>query len=322
MTANTDQSDPAHHAVTVPVIDPSIDPNRFEIHRHEHRGITQSYVREGVGGVPLVLVHGWPETMRVWWKVIAPLSAAGFEVIVPDLRGFGTSTAGDFGDVPAHSRDLHSLVHDHLGLDRVVLCGGDLGGPVMQDAAARHDGWVDRMVLFNSPLPYDKVRMAGLKTRASIESADYYIRQGTDADALAAELSTPAQRRRYIATFYTSRFWAHPGGFSGAGEVDFHVQPFDSHQQLRAGFRAYESVFDAAKRSEPPMMPVNHPTRTLILFGPSDHVIYPDFDRMAEVVFVDRVGPFLLRDCGHFVPWEAPERLVSATVAFCGDLLR
>jgi pimeloyl-ACP methyl ester carboxylesterase len=43
---------------------------------------------------------------------------------------------------------------------------------------------------------------------------------------------------------------------------------------------------------------------------------------MAEVVFVDRVGPFLLRDCGHFVPWEAPERLVSATVAFCGDLLR
>jgi len=29
----------------------------------------------------------------------------------------------------------------------------------------------------------------------------------------------------------------------------------------------------------------------------------------------------LLRDCGHFVPWEAPHALVSATVAFCSDLL-
>ena len=49
----------------------------------------------------------------------------------------------------------------------------------------------------------------------------------------------------------------------------------------------------------------------LILFGASDHVIYPDFDRMAAVVFPNHVGPFLLRDCGHFVPWEAPHALVS-----------
>ena len=62
-------------------------------------------------------------------------------------------------------------------------------------------------------------------------------------------------------------------------------------------------------------------TPTLILFGASDHVIYPDFDRMAAVVFADHVGPFLLRDCGHFVPWEAPHALVSGLVAFCGDRL-
>jgi pimeloyl-ACP methyl ester carboxylesterase len=28
-----------------------------------------------------------------------------------------------------------------------------------------------------------------------------------------------------------------------------------------------------------------------------------------------------VRDCGHFVPWEAPQTLVSATIAFCSDLL-
>jgi hypothetical protein len=86
------------------------------------RGLRQAYVREGMGGVPLLLVHGWPETKRIYWKVIAPLADAGFDVIVPDLRGFGDSdVATGFHDVPAHSRDLYALVHDHLGLDGVVL---------------------------------------------------------------------------------------------------------------------------------------------------------------------------------------------------------
>jgi len=65
----------------------------------------------------------------------------------------------------------------------------------------------------------------------------------------------------------------------------------------------------------------NERTRTLVLHGPSDRVIYPAFDRMAAVVFPNHVGPFQLRDCGHFVPWEAPHALVSGTMAFCGDLL-
>ena len=51
-------------------------------------------------------------------------------------------------------------------------------------------------------------------------------------------------------------------------------------------------------------------------------MIYPEFDRMAAVVFPNHVGPFLLRDCGHFVPWEAPHALVSGLVAFCGDRLK
>lgn len=69
------------------------------------------------------------------------------------------------------------------------------------------------------------------------------------------------------------------------------------------------------------MLAKNELTRTLLLFGCSDHVIYPAFDRMAAAVFPNHVGPYLLRDCGHFVPWEAPHALVSGTAAFCGDLL-
>ena len=301
-----------------------IDPTAFAVHTASPRGFRQAFVHEGVGGVPLVCVHCWPETKRIFWKVIEPLAAAGFEVVVPDLRGFGDSDLGPdgFHDVAAHARDLYALVHDHLGHERVVLLGGDLGGPVIQQLALWYPEWVDRMVLFNSPLPYLKEEMAGIQgTRPPREAADYFLRQGTDPDGLAAELRTPEERRRYIATFYTSRFWAHPGAFAGPGEVDFHTEPFADAAHLRASFGGYESTFSEAARSEPTGLTRNDQTRTLILFGPSDHVLYPAYDRMAAVVFPDHVGPFLLRDCGHFVPWEAPHALVSGTVAFCGDLL-
>ena len=68
-------------------------------------------------------------------------------------------------------------------------------------------------------------------------------------------------------------------------------------------------------------MAAPNPTPTMLLFGPDDHVIYPDFDRMAAAVFPDRVGPFLLRDCGHFVQWEAAEIFNGAVRSFCADLL-
>jgi pimeloyl-ACP methyl ester carboxylesterase len=310
------------------------DPARFAVHNFDGRGFRQAYLREGVGGVPLLLVHGWPETKRIWWRVVEPLAAAGFEVIVPDLRGFGDSEVGPdgFHDVPAHSRDLHALVSEGLGHDRVVLCGGDLGGPVIQDLALRYPDLTDRLCLFNSPLPYDKARMAGMASRPPREASDYFLRQGTDPDGLAADLATDAQRRRYVATFYTSRFWAHPGAFMGdapapAGpyggtpQVDFHTEPFADAAKLRASFGGYESVFDPAARSEPPLLARNEAVRALLLFGPSDHVIYPAFDEMAAVVFPDHVGPVRLEACGHFVPWEAPDALVAGLVDLCADLL-
>ena len=152
--------------------------------------------------------------------------------------------------------------------------------------------------------------MQGLRTRPPREAADYFLRQGTDADALAAELASDEERRRYIATFYGSRFWAHPGAFD-PDAVAFHVEPFGDAAKLRASFGNYEAALRPERRSEPPLLGEN-PTPALILFGPSDHVIYPDFDRMAAAVFPDHVGPFLVRDAGHFLQWEAASILNGA----------
>lgn len=298
----------------------------LDVHFAPVGGFRQAYwrvasKRDGVA-VPIVCVHGWPETKRLYLKVVEPLAAAGFEVIVPDLRGFGDSDLDPDGtyDIVSHAHDLYALVHGRLGHERVVLMGGDLGGPTIQEIALRWPDWVDRMVLFNSPLPYDKERMAGLDTRATKETLDYYVRQGTDADGLMAELDTEVKRREYVAQFYTHRNWAHPGAF-GAEEVAFHCEPFGDGAKLRASFANYESVFDGAKRTEKPLLGRNVQTPTLVYFGVSDSVMPPDFDKMARVVFAQCAGPHRIENCGHFVPWEAPDLLVDGTVAFCRDLL-
>ena len=295
-----------------------IRPDRHGIRHAELRGQRLAYVDEGRGAA-LLLVHGWPETMRIWWRNIAPLAAAGFRVIAPDLRGFGASdvAADGFHDVPSHSRDLAALL-DHLGIAQVVLVGGDLGGAVLQDFALRFPSRVLRLVVFNSPLPYLKDAMAGMRSRPAREASDYFLRQGNDADGLAAELDTPDKRRRYIATFYGSRFWAHPGAFD-AEATAFMTEPYADGAKLRASFGGYESSFHERARSEPALRGViEH--ETLILHGPSDHVIYPEFDRMAAVVFPEHVGPFLVRDSGHFLQWEAAHALNSGVRAFCRDL--
>jgi pimeloyl-ACP methyl ester carboxylesterase len=299
------------------------DAAAFPVQRADVRdGIELAFVREGDGGVPLLLVHGWPETMRIWWRNVGPLAAAGFEVIVPDLRGFGDSglARDGFYDLAAHARDLHALVHDVLGHERCVAAGGDLGGAVIQDLGLRFERFVARQCLFNTVLPLipEEYEEAGLPTvpgREMRQAADYFVRQGRDADGLAAELDSPERRRRYIAGFYGHRFWASPGAFD-RGEVEFMTEPFADPDRLRASFGNYESAMGTRELSEPPRFFERNPVATLVLYGPDDHVIWRDFPERCEVVFRELVGPFVVPRAGHFLQWERAELLNRALEYF------
>jgi pimeloyl-ACP methyl ester carboxylesterase len=304
-----------------------LDPGRFTLERGEVRpGVELAWVREGVGGVPLLLVHGWPETMRIWWRNVGPLAEAGFEVIVPDLRGFGASRPAPDGhyDMAASARDLHALVHDVLGPERCMAAGGDYGGVVIQDLGLRFEGFVGRQCLFNTVLPLlrEEYEAAGLEVtppRDARMASDYFLRQGREADALAAELDTPEKRRRYVAAFYGPRFWASPGSF-GPEDIDFMTEPFADADKLRASFGLYESALGTRPVSEMPRFLERNPVPTLVLYGPDDHVIWPDFPRRAEVAFPDRVGPFVVPGAGHFLQWERAELLNGALIAFLRDV--
>ena len=179
----------------------------FAVHRAEVRpGVETAYLREGVGGYPLLLVHGWPETKRIWWRNVAPLAEAGFEVIVPDLRGFGDSgLAPDEPLRPRRQRARPARARARRARPRALrgrgrrLRRGDRPGP---GTALRGLRRAPGAVQHDAPAPArPSTRPPGWRSRPPRETrmaADYFVRQGRDADALAAELDTPDKRRRYV----------------------------------------------------------------------------------------------------------------------------
>jgi pimeloyl-ACP methyl ester carboxylesterase len=300
----------------------------FEVQRAEVRdGLRIAFVREGMGGYPLVLVHGYPETKRIWWRNIEPLAGAGFEVIVPDLRGYGDSDipADGFFDPAAFATDVYALVHDVLGHDECVASGGDLGGVVVQELALRFKPFVRRQCLFNTVVPPldDAYAAAGVPPdpdRDKRPTADYFRRQGRDADGLIAELDTPARRRAYIADFYGHRLWAAPGTFTPA-DVDFMTEPFADADHLRASWGAYEVACGGRGISQMPHLFQPSDVPTLVLYGPEDHVLWPNFMQKCEVAFTERIGPFVVPGAGHFLQWERAGVLNQALRYFLADLV-
>jgi pimeloyl-ACP methyl ester carboxylesterase len=318
---------------------PTPSPDAFEVHRAVVRdNVELAYVREGVGGVPLVCLHGWPSTKRMWYRNIAPLAKAGFEVIVPDHRGFGDSPVpedvADYADVPSVERDIHALVTG-LGHERCVIVGHDWGCAIAQESARRHPEFVIRYVVFNGSTPplqekYEAEGITGTQFDEISAVADHLHRMGLEADDLMLEFDTAEKRRDYIKGFYTGRIWrdggpvihlAGAGNFSEA-DANFNAEPFEDAPSFRASMGFYESVFIPERLSEPSLLSQPDTTETMILFGAEDEMLAPMFTKRMEVAYRGHcVGPLLIEGAGHFPHWERPDALNSAVVCFCRDLL-
>ncbi|MEE8474696.1 MAG: alpha/beta hydrolase [Myxococcota bacterium] len=303
-------------------------PDAFEVRRAEvAEGLNLAYLREGVGGFPLLLVHGYPETKRIWWRNVKPLAEAGYEVIVPDLRGYGDSdlSPSDEYDLVLYSRDLYSLVHDVLGHERCGLMGGDIGGVVICDMANRYPGFVERMILFNTVAPtvaeqaeWYAERGLSMNPLEPGPTGDYRVRQGRDWKDLLEELDSPGRRRRYVRDFYEHRLLASQGSFEES-DFDFMVEPFEDARRLAASWAPYQLEYGRPMTELPLILqPVEVPT--LILYGPDDQVVPRDFPKRCEVAFPNRVGPLVIPECGHFLQWERADVLNEVAKFYFADL--
>jgi pimeloyl-ACP methyl ester carboxylesterase len=80
-------------------------------------------------GAPVLLLHGWPDSGRLWRHQVAALGEAGFRTIAPDLRGFGASDRPEGVDaygLPALVGDVLGVL-DGLEVERAHVVGHDWG---------------------------------------------------------------------------------------------------------------------------------------------------------------------------------------------------
>jgi 3-oxoadipate enol-lactonase len=87
-----------------------------------------AYKRCGHGN-PLVLLHGYPLDHRIWDPIL-PLLENDFELIIPDLRGFGESKTIEVGySLSEMADDVANLV-ERIGFPKVLMAGHSMGGYV------------------------------------------------------------------------------------------------------------------------------------------------------------------------------------------------
>ena len=143
--------------MSLPVSLPDLYPG-FATHRIATTG-AQIHLRTGGTGPPLLLVHGYPQT-HVCWHKVAPVLARQFTLVIPDLRGYGDSSAPatDAGHRTYAKRamalDLVEAMRA-LGHARFLLAGHDRGGRVAYRLALDHPPAVIRLATLDIVPTYD-----------------------------------------------------------------------------------------------------------------------------------------------------------------------
>ena len=266
-------------------------------------GINIHYVRHGEG-LPLVLLHGWPEFWLTWRKNILPL-AESFDVVASDLRGFGDSDKPALPDPPSallkeYVEDLRGLV-DALGFERFGIVSHDVGAYVAQAFARSYTERLSGLFFFNCPYP-------GIGERwAEADHVNEIWYQSFNQQPWAASLV--GENRKTCETYirYFLDHWSHDPGFLEE-DLDLWVENFMKPGNLQGGFNWYISTNEGRIqqiRHGPAELPkIETPTR--VLWGVSDSVL--------KVEWADRLGDYFANldfspaeEAGHFVHYERPE---------------
>ena len=272
-------------------------------------GFSLAYDRDGEGPA-VVLLHGWPGD-RTDYRLLAPmLIEQGYEVIVPDLRGFGESDkhvidpALQYSAV-AQARSVVGLVEE-LGLEQPVLAGYDVGSRVAQAIARSTPGLVRGLVVA-PPLP-------GIGKRVFSEHAQAeFWYQAFHKLPVIEELidGNPSAVRAYL-----QHFWTHWSGPGFEPELDHLVAAYSRPGAFTASINWYRAGAGAVAASAAEMAPASYDRIAVPTV-----VLWPEFDPLFPRAWSDRLDDFFSDErlrfvdgVGHFAPLEYPEVLAEEIV--------
>jgi len=268
----------------------------------------------GGEGPPVLMLHGWPESHRMWHKV-APALAERFTVVCADLRGYGDSGKPPGG--PDHApyakremaRDMVEVM-GALGFDRFRLVSHDRGARVSYRMALDQPERVDRLVLM------DIIPTGHYYDTVTAETAKAYFHWFFFLQPSPfPEMMIGPQPDLMIRGFLRAA-GPTPGAFDPAivqSYIDTARHPEAVHamcEDYRAGY-AIDRLHDAADRQAGRRITCP----TLLLWG-SRGLVGRAYDPLAVWGdwCTDLRGQAL--ECGHFLPEEKPAEVLAALEAF------
>jgi len=282
-------------------------------------GIHLDVADEGPKGAPaLIFLHGFPENHRTWRHQIAHFSDR-FRCIAPDQRGYRGSSKPQ--EVDAYTPDKLIgdvfLLADALGIDKFTIVGHDWGGAVAWGVAlgGQHTR-VERAVIANAPHPaiFGKLLWAHPGQRA----ASQYIRAFRD------PANDPLIREKGITGILRQEVnWDRPDNMPAEERAQLlkHWEDRDACFGMLNYYRASPMVvptmdepFELPAEFTAPALP-NLTIPTLVIWALDDLALPPEnLEGMEDII--DPLTIHKVPDCGHFVPWEAPEAVIAAMEAF------
>jgi pimeloyl-ACP methyl ester carboxylesterase len=233
-----------------------------------------------------------------------------FDVVVPDLRGFGHSDKHRVDPVrgygaAAQTRSVVTLIEE-LGLRQPVVAGYDVGSRIAQALAREHPGIVKHLVL-SPPLP-------GVGSRVQEESAQkQFWYQAFHQLPLADEL---IDGKREAVRSYLRHFWTHWSGPEFAiadADLDHLVAVYSPPGAFTASIGWYRAGAGTVANSLAELPP----QRDQRIRTPTS-VLWPEHDPLFPREWSDRLGEFFANvdlitvdGAGHFTPVESPEEFAA-----------
>jgi pimeloyl-ACP methyl ester carboxylesterase len=269
-------------------------------HRYVDAGGVRLHVAEAGDGPPLVALHGWPQHWWCWRRLIGDL-AQDHRVLAPDLRGWGWSDAppGDYAKATL-AADVLALL-DAEGLDRVRVIGHDWGGHVAFLLALAHPARIERLVALDVPPPWTQRAAPSPRQLALPLLASYQLLLATPVAGAAALTSSPRLVRTLI------RAGSGPDAQWSDDELDAYAAVLREPPRARASSACYRTFLT---RELPAIVARGDRSRalgvpSLVVMGgasPLGRILGAHPSRNVAVERVPRAG--------HFLPEEAPERVL------------
>jgi len=294
---------------------PSVMPNTLTVRTPTLEIAYEAYGREG--GLPVILLHGFPDDARAFDAVAPPLAAAGYRALVPYLRGYGPTRFLDAGEPrlaqqAAIGQDVLDFM-SALRVEKAALAGYDWGGRAACIAAILAPDRVRALVTIGGYNVQNPTRAAATPAPVAQERA-YWYQWYFNTERGRAGLE---KNRREICRLLWQE-WSPTWKFDDA--TFEHTAPsFDNPDfvpvvihsyRVRYGNAPSDARFDAIERRLAARPPITVPT--VILHGGDDAV---DMARRSDrdlALFPPGTEDRVVPGAGHFMPREKPQAVVDA----------